>query len=425
MIAPITPALVPLAAPSSEDGSSGAPSGAAIRILVLSDAFEIAQLLVEQLEQSSGITAEVASMDGGEALRAIGRARPDALIVSDTLADPAMVVDVLDGVAPGVPVIAILPAGDARGAEACTLAGARVTLFKPIQREQLTDAVRRVHAREVRRREQLGASGNGPSATDAKRQAPARIIAVHGARGGVGTTTIAANLAAALRAQTSARVALVDADVLNGSTAVVCDVDTQISLSDVAPRAHELDADLVDALLATHPSGVRVLCAPEEWQSAEAVRGEDVQRVLEGLKPHFEYQVVDTASQITPATLAALDAADVIVHVTTPDIAPLRSAARFLQLAARLWYPVDKVLLVLNRATTGGDFTPDVVREYLERPVASALPSDGKTQLVCAAKGQLVVSAQPKSELARSVAKLADTVVKTFQPEQATTPARG
>ena len=411
----ILQSLPPAAAQSAIPSEAGA--GDPIRLLVLSDAQEVAQLLVEQLEQSAGISAEVASMDSGEALRAVGRVRPDVLLVSETLADPAMVVDVLDGIAPGVPVITILAAGDARGAEACSLAGARVTLFKPIQREHLTDTVRRVHAREARRREQFGsANGSTSDGQEQTRRATARIIAVHGARGGVGTTTLACNLAAALRAATGARVALVDADVLNGAAAVVCDVESQTSLCDVAPRADELDADLVSALLVEHSSGVRVLCAPEEWQSAEAVRGEDVQRVLVGLKPHFEYQVVDTASQITPATLAALDAADVILHVTTPDIAPLRSASRFLQLAARLWYPVDKVHVVLNRATSSGDFTPDVVREYLERAVMLSIPEDVKTLRGCAAKGQLIVTAQPKNELARGIVKLAESAVNLLQP---------
>ncbi|HEY3186618.1 MAG TPA: AAA family ATPase, partial [Solirubrobacteraceae bacterium] len=237
-----------------------------------------------------------------------------------------------------------------------------------------------------------------------------RVIVVHGAKGGVGATTVAANLAAALRRTTGRRVAAIDGDVLNGGSGVLFDMTAPRSIYDLLPHAGELDPDLVDGYLVEHSSGVRVLFAPEDWTQAEAVGRDDVRRVIAGLKPYFDYQVVDTASHMTAATHAALDSADAIVLVVTPEIAALRNASRFLQQALQAGYPTDHVALVANRANAGNDITPAVIEQYLGRPIRAALPSEGKALVECLNQGQLVVTSRPDTAVAKGLIQLATSL---------------
>lgn len=381
-----------------------------LRVLVLTDRPEEGEMLAQLLAKDDGLRVRVAPMAFGEGVRAVGAYEPHLLVVADTAENPAAIVEQLDEVAPGTPSVVILVEGDVKGAQDCTLAGAAATLLKPLDRQALVQAVWQVHARETRRKQHLS------SALDAGQARPQRprVVAIHGAKGGVGATTLACNVAVALRQVTGRRVALIDGDVLSGDARVMFDIDSPHSLSDLLPQLKELDADLVMSLLAGHASGVRVLLAPDQLQRAEAMGGEDMQRTLAGLKPYFDYQIVDTQSHITPVTLAALDEADLIVLIVTPEIVALRNAARFLQLAAQLAYPAEKIMLVANRAASGKDITPAVVEQYLGRPVAMRIPSDGPALVGCMNAGDLIVEAHPRHRVSTAITHLAQEIATTF-----------
>jgi pilus assembly protein CpaE len=380
-----------------------------IRVLVLSDS-RTAEGLAARLTQAGNIHALSAQMAFGEGLKAVGRHHPDVVVIIDTVDEPAAVVEALDAAAPGVPILAILPEGDAKGAQDCSLAGARATLVSPFDNQRLVEAIQQVNAKEQRRKQH---AASRVEAGVARQQRP-RVVAVHGAKGGVGATTVASNLAVALRQLTGRRVALIDGDVLSGDVGVLLDIASARNLSDLLPALAALDADFVDGLLVEHRTGVRVLLAPEQLQRAEALGGEDVQRVLASLRPYFDYQIVDTASQITPVTLAALDEADLIVLVVTPEVVALRSAARFLQLGAQLGYPPEKVLLVANRANAGKEVTPTVIEEYLQRAVRGAIPSDGAALVESVNAGELIVAARPHHRVAAGIAGLARDIATAF-----------
>jgi pilus assembly protein CpaE len=153
-----------------------------------------------------------------------------------------------------------------------------------------------------------------------------------------------------------------------------------------------------------------VLLAPDQLQRAEAIRGDDMQRVLAGLKPYFDYTVVDTSPQFTPVTVAALDEADLIVLVVTPELVAIRDAARFLQLAVQLGYGPEKVLLVANRADAGRDISLSMVEQKLGRGVAATIPSDGRAMIDSMSRGELIAAAQPRHKVSQGFTNLARLV---------------
>jgi pilus assembly protein CpaE len=342
----------------------------------------------------------------GEGTKSIARYEPHVVVVADTIDDAAIVVETLDNAAPDVPLLAILPEGDIRAVQDCTMAGARATLLKPFDRAGLVKSIQLVYDKETRRKKHLTAALD---AGTARPQRP-RIIAIHGAKGGVGTTTLAVNFAAALQRLTGRRVGFVDADLLSGDAGVLFDLSWGRSISDLVPELRDLDADLVNSVMPEHSSGVRVLLAPLLLQRAEAIRADDVQRTLAGLKPYFDYLIVDTPSRFGPVTLATLDEADVIVLVITPELTALRSAARFLQLGGQLGYGPDRVMLVANRANSGKGITTATIEEQLQRRITVSLPSDGNALVENLNVGDLIVAARPRNKVSEGITQLAREV---------------
>jgi pilus assembly protein CpaE len=383
--------------------------GAQIRVLLLTDSEDTARLLQSLLAADPGFLVQREPAAAGAALNGLARHRPDVVVLCDVLEEPALTLSAHDAATPELAKIVILPEGDVRGAQACSLAGPAVTLFKPFDHATLVAAIRQAHARE--RRHRLAATGQ--SVTAARQQKP-RVVAIHGAKGGVGATTITVNLAAALRRLTERRVAVVDADLLCGDVGVLLDLPPDRGLVELLPSLGDLDAESVDDHFQEHESGIFVLGAPEQIQRAESVGPEDVARTLVTLRPYFDYQVVDTPSGLTPATLAVFDEADLVVVVVTPELPALRNAARLLRLASQLGYASEKLLVALNRAETSRLINRGVVEEHLQRAVPVEIPSDGRTVIDVMNAGELLLKSRPNSRAAECISELAREVARRF-----------
>lgn len=389
---------------------------AEIHVLVLTDSPETAQLVPGLLEQAEGLKVHTSRATGGEAFTAVARYRPQIIVLADTLEHPPAIVASLDATAPEIPLLVILSEGDVTAVEACSLLGAGAVLLKPFEQQRLVGAIQLLHSRELRRRQFMAPA---ETAAGAPRQQRPRVVAVHGAKGGVGTTTIACNLAATLHQLTGRRVAMVDGDLLGGDAGVLFDLPASRTMAELLPELAELDAESVDSYFIQHSSGVHVLLTPKELQRAEGIQAADVQRALNGLRPYFDYQIVDTPSYFLPVTMAVMDEADLIILVVTPELAALRNAARFLRLVAQLGIPSEKVLLVANRADAGRQITPDVLAEHLLQPIAMTIPHDGKAPMECTNAGELLVTAYPRSRVAVGLHTLAGQVAGQFgwQPQ--------
>ena len=383
-----------------------------LRILVLRDpgfqmdgqdtgTGEVTQMLEE--EPSFKVTESAAGY--GEAARVALRGDVDLVIVDEVAGEPAAVVEQLDAAVPEIPVIVLLDAENASLAQACILAGARAYLYRPFDPTELVEMVRRIYDKEDRRRRKSAPQVGSASG---------RMIAVHGPKGGVGTTTLAVNLAVAIYQQTSLRVVLADGSLLSGDVAVAMNIANENSIADVVAHLRELDGDLLNATLLHHDAGVWVLPAPSELERAEVIKGDETAAVLGALKQHFDVVVVDTASRPDEHLLAALDQSDVILVVCTPEIASLKNAARFLALAHELGYGDDKLMLTINRMSNHGSIPLKDIESNLRQKMAFGLPSDGIPVIEALNAGEPVVRFRPGARIAREIRSVAGALIEHF-----------
>ena len=198
-----------------------------------------------------------------------------------------------------------------------------------------------------------------------------RIVAVAGAKGGCGATTVAAQLALVAARAERRTVCLVDLDLQAGDVATAFGMTHARDLTHLVDVADELSRRHLAGVLFAHPSGVHVLPAPAEGERAETVTSGMSRKTLGVLRTMFDVVVVDCGSVAAESNLGAVEIADRVLVVSTPDVLSLRAAHRLTQLWDRLQVrkPADCDVL-LNRASNSVAVQPALARKVIDSPLA-------------------------------------------------------
>jgi pilus assembly protein CpaE len=338
--------------------------------------------------------------------RDVRAAEPDIILVAHQIGGQPTL-DIIDDLAlqfPEAPVVAILPGEDPLGAQQVMLAGARAFLVQPFTQVNLLSTLRRVRDLESRRRPVIT---SGATIQVADEDKPVRTIAVYSPRGGVGTSTLALNLALALHDETEGRVLLVEGKLAFGHLDVLLNLRTRNTLADLIPHANALDSGLVAEVVAEHATGLQVVLGPTDLQVAQGIRAEDLFNVLEGLKRLYDYLVIDAGSALTENTVTLLDAADRVLLVTTPELAALHDVSRFVQLSRSLGYPPGKLLVALNRAGQEGGVKTKDIESALHHELFGQVPDDGANSLRSLNRGLPLLVRYPRSPASKAYQQLA------------------
>jgi len=204
------------------------------------------------------------------------------------------------------------------------------------------------------------------------------VLAVLGVKGGVGTTTIACELAASLVAE-GGKVALVDAKAYFGDVALHLDVNPAYTLTDVAAQADDLDGTFLSTVAHLHePSGIHVVAGPSSPEEADGVDAALIERSIELLRGEFDWVVVDLPRITDEATLQVLDKADQTVLVTTPDVPSLVRARQHLSLLDQLGHGEDKRKVVANCATRPGLLSDEDPVKAVGLEAVAYVPNDAE-----------------------------------------------
>jgi pilus assembly protein CpaE len=244
----------------------------------------------------------------------------------------------------------------------CMQAGAREFLNVPVSEDTLRQALQRAAARN-------------PDGRTARPKRRGRTVAFLGAKGGVGSTTLAANYALALREDSQEDVCLVDLNTQLGDTALSLGLEPKFSILDALESAHRLDYDFLSALLVEHSSGLSVLAGPDSFDPTRATGGESLTTLLDLLGQTFAYTVLD-AGVGGEFTSAAVQRADLVYVVVQADVPTLRNAQRLIAHFQDSVGSAPRMELVLNRVGAKDQLSESQVEQTLGAKVKWSIPND-------------------------------------------------
>ena len=286
--------------------------------------------------------------------------------------------------------------------------GIREYFAEPVPEDAFNEAVLR-----LRQKAQAGKRPTG------------KMVSVLGAKGGVGASHLAINLAWSFSQSQGRQVALVDFDRSGGDLAFMLDLEPEKDLTDVARNIDRLDSAFLDGLLVQVVPGMNLLAAPADQASAEEVDVDYLGQVLDNLATSHQIVVTDTSSRLDEVSLLALDRAEKVLLVVEPSLVGLKSGRRLLSLCDRLGYGSGKIMAVVNRSDARGSVKPRDAEAALGRPVGAWLPNDTLNIMDAANSGTPVLRQNPKASWSKAVTKLAGEVIGGLNPAEGRGQAKG
>ena len=357
-----------------------------------------ARYQIQQLIPQTGFAVSGQSGLGTEAVAQVTEAGPDIILCG--LKEPvARVVQTIESIAyalPETPIIVYADTADLDIIRKAMLAGARNFLESPLQPDQLKRAFSATLESEERRHlRQANNSILGPHGA---------IITVFGAKGGIGKTTVAANLAVAFVRQAGQSCVLVDADDSFGDAAAALAVTPEQTLID---GLRELDNEGGDvrSCLSYHNSGLAIASAPEDPLQWRQVKANRFQEMLHRLARQFDVVLVDTAGTLGEVSQAALEAASLVLWLTTPDYASVRDSLQALRAVRSLGLADDRIRFVLNVTSPEFAVNPAAIEDAIGMPLFWTISYD-RLLRQSGLLGQAIVDAHPNSAAARQFSDL-------------------
>ncbi|MCU7728347.1 P-loop NTPase [Actinoplanes sp. KI2] len=233
-----------------------------------------------------------------------------------------------------------------------------------------------------------------------------QVLTVFAGKGGVGKSTVAANLAVTLADNGRRRVCLVDLDLQFGDVGIMLQLPPERTLADAVGMAGRLDEDGVRSLITPYRDGIDVLLAPSGPAEGDQVGRELVAELLGVLAPMYDYVVVDTPPYVSDQVLAALDRTDWFVLVVTPDLPALKSVRLTLTTFEMLQYPAERRLVLLNRADSEVGLTVADVEKAIGQPTSVLMPSSRDVPL-SVNRGVPLAIERPGHPVAKAMRELA------------------
>jgi pilus assembly protein CpaE len=375
--------------------------------------------LLKHLQKTLGLMEDIelvnTSMSAQEAIDAIRDLKPTVALVEYNLPDMngIAVTELIRKEYPATQVVLISQDNYTDIVLKAVRAGACDFITHEASVKELTDVIRRAAVLSAQDRQKTTALPVGPMGGPipmAGKGAVGRVITIYSAKGGVGTTTVAANLALSIMdMDNDARVVLVDGSMQYGDVHLFFNELGRLSVLDLVPRLYDLDLQLVESvMLLNRSTGLYILPAPPRPEFAEKINGDHFARIIEFLRQYYDYIIINTDSFISDPVLASLDAGEVIVLVTAQQINAIRNTRLFLDLWDAFGMSRERIALVINRFDESSPISVEKVSERLKHAVTVTLPDDPEVTQRADALGQPILRSSKNSELAQAIVSLGE-----------------
>ena len=404
-----------------------------IKVLIIDDIGETRENLRKLLSFEPGLDVVGAAAGGTEGVQLAQELEPHVVLMDINMPD-------MDGITateellqkvPTAQVVMLSVQGETDYLRRAMLAGARDYLTKPASADELVNTIQRVF--EMGRTQSGGRQTVQPKTSTStptkreKRQRTGDLVAVFAPKGGVGGTTVAVNTAIALQQMIAdeGKVALMDGHLQFGDVGVMLNLRPDRSIADLTQRIDELDSDLLSGVMTAHGSGIKVLLAPPSPEAAESIVSTQkesdgvpaLEAILTTMQKNFDVIVADMWSWIDNVSLTLMDAAKLIILVVTPDIPAVKSARLFLEVADKLDYSEEKLVLVVNGTDRRGGIRAKQIEKAI-MPAAVEIPYDERAALTAANRGVPVIMRDRDRPISKSLLQLAEIIYDRLSSPQ-------
>jgi pilus assembly protein CpaE len=345
-----------------------------------------------------------------EVRREISRLQPDLVVLHET--KDGMGLQLLPYIAREVPdalVVFLTERRDPIRTRDANRSGAFDILFLPDEITALEDvlnrAVKVLQEKNVKR-----------DTTTAFTWGRGNVITFYSGKGGCGRSLIAATLAQTLQLDSTSGVLLVDLNLQYGGLETYMNVNSDRSLYDLTPVLNELNDNHIRSVTVVEPnSQVELLASPADAEIAEQITEEHVERVLRAARLYYDYILVDLPTEMTTLSYTALEEADHLFYVLTPDAPAMRTLGRVLDLFDKIGVdPTDRLELILNRISRDSEISAKDVRQHFPYPVIGELHEDAKKIQQFINRGKPIRKSRKERGLpvfARDIQKLAGVLL--------------
>lgn len=403
-----------------------------IRLLIVDDIPETRENLRKLLFFESDIDVVGAATNGEEGIQMAVELQPDIVLMDINMpgVDGITASEKISQQVPFCQIIMMSVQGEADYLRRSMLAGAREFLIKPFSSDELVSSIRRVYQLGATRRQAMPVMSQAPTgagaATAATPQEKGKIVTVFSAKGGVGCSTVAVNVAIALQQNAASKVALVDTSLQFGDVGVLLNLYASRTIADLVSHIDEMDNELVNDIFIAHSSGIKALLAPPRPEVADTVTPALVTDILERLRTMFDIIIVDTSSVLDDLVLSVLDISDKIIVVTTPEIPAIKNAKLLFEVTEALEYERERIMFILNKVDKRINIRAEDIEANIKYKIEAQLPLDERSVTTAVNQGVPYVLGDKNSLLTQATVTLSNHLVKSLNPasQKVETPVR-
>ncbi len=275
--------------------------------------------------------------------------------------------------------------------------GCNEFLQKPADSTHLLETLERIQGRIFSKMESSAARG--------------RVLSVFGAKGGVGTTTLAVHLASYLVRRHSKKTLLIDHYHQLGHICLYLGLkESNYHFDDILRNVDRLDSDLLNGFLVRHASGLSVISSPDTCTARPRATYEDLERIFDFLRREYDYIVIDSSLQYEDTAAAMIRLSDSVYLVSTPDVAALRDLSRHIENLSLSEMASGRLRIVINRASSHDAIDAEQIEKVVRFPVSISVPNN-YAELLKAINAGEPISAQRRTDFSTSITKWADQVI--------------
>lgn len=241
-------------------------------------------------------------------------------------------------------------------------AGCSECLQNPLDPGQFAEALSRIERRS--------------SAAMGTPQSTGRVLSFFGAKGGVGTTTLAVHLAICLATVHKKKTLLIDNHSELGHVCLYLALEgTHYSFHELLRSVDRLDVDLLKGFVVSHSSGLDVIASAETHGGARNTDPAALQHTLNFLREEYDYVILDCSRSLEESNMTVVDLSDQICLVATPDIGAVRDLSRHIDGLIRYQQPTEKLRIIVNRSSSKGAMSTAQIEKAVKMPVSTNIPN--------------------------------------------------